>query len=715
MLYTTSRSYASTPRASTRAPRRGRILFWVWLASLYPACAHVPREQPSASPHADKAQTTQASAEAAPGPQKRRVIIMVWDGLRPDSVDKGTTPQLAQLRDETGVNFADHHSVFPTFTMMNAAAFATGVRSGTHGFYGNTLYQPGPSGRDAKGGEVDFTQPVYSEDYAILRALDDYYSSQGRALLQVPTLFELAHQQGIATAALGKSGPAFMQDYRHADAGSVILDDNGVFPRSFALELQAAGLPLPKNVASQTFPEGAVTLAADNGDPTAATAPGVITLEDGKTPDPRATTGSPHNARNAYMMRVLTQYILPRRDPALALIWLRNPDSTQHTYGPGSPNALDALRHQDQLLGQLRQTLEQLGRASTTDLVVVSDHGHSSIGADPLRFPLRALDGEPDGRARIGAMAQPGYIVSGDVHSAEWLRRAGFPHTYDGADCTFDPVMSGIKTDGKPLYPTRTDAQCEPLTRYTTPSYRVPDPLPEDAIVIAANGGSEYFYVPGHDPQLLRKLVSALQERDAYGAIFVRQQYGELPGTLPLSSIGMEGPGSVSPPTPDLVVSFAWDKEATSAAGPQAPGTELSSAFAIRGMHGSFSPRDVHNTLIAAGPHFRAGFTDHLPTSNLDVAPTVASLLGLTMPQAEGRVLLEALSDARERFSVEAFEERSAAVPLARVCTLDDLECKHPLPAASYSIVVSGRALTSADGKRTLRYIDCAEALRVPR
>ena len=33
----------------------------------------------------------------------------------------------------------------------------------------------------------------------------------------------------------------------------------------------------------------------------------------------------------------------------------------------------------------------------------------------------------------------------------------------------------------------------------------------------------------------------------------------------------------------------------------------------------SFSPIDVHNTLVAEGPDFKAGFTDTLPTGNVDV------------------------------------------------------------------------------------------------
>jgi hypothetical protein len=302
------------------------------------------------------------------------------------------------------------------------------------------------------------------------------------------------------------------------------------------------------------------------------------------------------------------------------------------------------------------------------------------------------------------------------VRSADWLRRSGFPHTYDGNECVLNPVLSGIKADGQPLYPPHKDPSCKPDKPIAnTPGYLVPELVPADAVIIAANGGSEYMYLPSHDPALLRRLTTALQERDAYGAIFVRELYGAVPGTLPLSGIGLEGPSSVSPPTPDLVVSFSWDADATSAAAADTPGSELASSYGNRGMHGSFSPRDVHNTLIAAGPHFRAGVADVYPSSNLDLAPTIASLLHLSLPQAAGRVLLEALSDARERFSVEPFEEVSEPVALKRVCTQDDLECKRPQPGARYTIHLRGRTLSWADGTRRMRYLDQAEARREAR
>jgi hypothetical protein len=35
-------------------------------------------------------------------------------------------------------------------------------------------------------------------------------------------------------------------------------------------------------------------------------------------------------------------------------------------------------------------------------------------------------------------------------------------------------------------------------------------------------------------------------------------------------------------------------------------------------MHGSLSSFDLHNTLIAAGPDFKAGITSDLPSGNIE-------------------------------------------------------------------------------------------------
>src|SRR6267143_1223267 len=125
----------------------------------------------------------------------RKVIIVVWDGMRPDLIDPADTPNLARLRD-LGVDFTDNHATYPTFTMMNSASFATGAFPGTTGYYGNVVWQPGAEGNDSAAKPVDFRQPVFSEDYAILDDLSRRL--QGRVLL-APTLFEAAQKAGIQT------------------------------------------------------------------------------------------------------------------------------------------------------------------------------------------------------------------------------------------------------------------------------------------------------------------------------------------------------------------------------------------------------------------------------------------------------------------------------------------------------------------------------------
>ncbi|HSH39008.1 MAG TPA: hypothetical protein VK993_09500, partial [Chthoniobacterales bacterium] len=63
----------------------------------------------------------------------------------------------------------------------------------------------------------------------------------------------------------------------------------------------------------------------------------------------------------------------------------------------------------------------------------------------------------------------------------------------------------------------------------------------------------------------------------------------------------------------------------------------------------SLSPRDVHNTLVAAGPSFRRGATVQMPSGNIDIAPTVLHLLAIrSAEKLDGRVLAEALTDGKD-------------------------------------------------------------------
>lgn len=560
------------------------------------------------------------------GVSQRRVILFLWDGLAPGNVNMTDTPNLWALK-SAGAYFTAHHSTYPTFTMVNSGSFATGALPGFAGVYDNIIWQPGPMGVDATGQRGDYRQTIELNDYAILRTLNDWY---GGHLLLADTLFGAAQQAGLVTAAIGKTGAAYLQDYRE---GGFVLDEKMAWPLSLVTELQAVPYPLPR-LTPFAYPPGTVTLAPNNGDPTAALATSFMT--DGVTSDPTASSTSPFRNSNQYMLKIYLNYILPTKLPAVSFIWFKDPDGTQHNYGVGTAAALDALHSEDAFLGQLLAKLDALGIRSTTDVLILSDHGHSNYSGPLSLFPLRSIVA-----GNVGAVDPNGYSVSGEVRPADLLSRAGF-RAFDGKGCKYSPVLSGIKADGTLVYPTQIDADGSLCglpagRRYTTGNFTVPASLPPDAVVVAPNGGSDVFHVPSADPSLVESVVRFLQSREEYGAIFVNDRYGNIPGTMHMSVVRIQ---DLDGRTPDIVASYNFDADAVIQG---AVGTEFGTVRNFRGGHGSFSSVDVHNVMVAAGPDFRAGFVDTLATSNADVAPTVAHILGLPLPGAEGRPLIEAL------------------------------------------------------------------------
>src|SRR5215472_5191740 len=222
---------------------------------------------------------------------KRRVIVFVWDGLRADDLTPEITPNYFALA-RTGAVFADHHAVYPTFTMMNSASIATGTYPGAHGFYGNVVYAPSAKGRNAKGAEIDFSSPAFIEDFGVVEAVRNAY---GGRLTLVPTMLQAAQAKGLTTVAVGKFGAAFIQDYKR---GGIILDEDAAMPLGFAKELQQAGYSLPRNSAN-AYATGALTLAKENGDPTASIP--IQRLRDGQTSNPLDCSGALSRRGFAYL------------------------------------------------------------------------------------------------------------------------------------------------------------------------------------------------------------------------------------------------------------------------------------------------------------------------------------------------------------------------------------------------------------------------------
>jgi arylsulfatase A-like enzyme len=168
--------------------------------------------------------------------------------------------------------------------------------------------------------------------------------------------------------------------------------------------------------------------------------------------------------------------------------------------------------------------------------------------------------------------------------------------------------------------------------------------MPDGTPDIVTAGGAVHFRTAPDDARVAA-VVDALQRAPAVGAIFTRRaterdRPAYARGTLPFDLVGWGHPRAA-----EILVSAAW----TDGTGPGPRGQVSASG---RAGHGSTSPYDVSNTLIAAGPDLRLTFVSDSATGNVDITPTLARLTGLDVPAGtfDGRVIEEALrAPQRER------------------------------------------------------------------
>src|SRR5215470_5996661 len=134
---------------------------------------------------------------------QRNLILFVPDGLRALSVTPEATPAMAALRDK-GVNFANPHSLFPTFTMANASGLSTGHFIGDTGAFSNTIYTGFPVAHASN------SVTPFIETDPVLGDLDEHFSGN---FVDEDAILLAAHNQNFSTAAIGKVGPIMMFDH----------------------------------------------------------------------------------------------------------------------------------------------------------------------------------------------------------------------------------------------------------------------------------------------------------------------------------------------------------------------------------------------------------------------------------------------------------------------------------------------------------------------
>ena len=545
-----------------------------------------------------------------------------------------------------GVNFANSHSLFPTFTTANASAIATGHYLGDTGDYSNQIYIGRPIFSDGNFGRPPGSYAPYIENDRVLGDLDAQF---GGNYLNEETLLAAARLHGYSTAVIGKMGPAAIQDVSQlnpvnggfATPQTIMIDDGTGTPD---------GVPLASDVAAALTSAGLPTTAPARHQPTG----------NNETPG----TKEPNIVQQQYFADSVSKVILPmfakRGKPFALLYWSRDPDGTQHFQGdslnqlrPGinGPTSKAALRNAD---NNLKQILDYINAspelAANTDIFITADHGFATISKHDIdaaghfttSYAAKWIYKDASGRQEVNT----GFLPVGFV-SIDLAHELGLP-LYDpdspitGADGVrkFAPVdpSAGQQQSDLRQHPVSGNGLIGGTGRIANET--------DAKVVVAANGGSDLIYVPHHDPELVKRIVAFLAKQDYTGGLFVDDAYGKIPGALPSSTIGLIG--SSLTPTPTIAVAFK-----TFATDPKDP---IMSEVEIadyplqhgQGMHGSFGRSNTFQFMAAIGPDFKKRYVDPAPVGNADIAPTLAHIEGLSLKghgALKGRIVEEALSD----------------------------------------------------------------------
>jgi arylsulfatase A-like enzyme len=559
-----------------------------------------------------------------PWVRPRNVVIFVADGLRSGIVDDATAPEMAAVRRD-GVDFHNSHSLYPTVTTPNASAIATGHYLGDTGDFGNAIWVGAPT----SSGSPSLLTGL--EDDEVLGNMNKRY---GGDYLGETSLLAAARAHGFSTAVVGKLGPAAIQDVTDRDGkGTILIDDSTGKP---------GGIPLADDIARAIKAIGLDPIAEDrglNGDPGDYSRSGVHVA---------------NVQQQNWFVAVATKVLLPRfkqaHKPFVLVFWSRDPDGTQHFNGdslnslkPGinGPTTLAGIRNADNDLKALRDTLKSLGLDKTTDVVITADHGFSVASKESATSPA----------ARIGYRdVVKGFLPRGFL-AIDLAMALGEP-LFDG---------NGLPVDFKAGEHSRADGQL------IGKDAQHPD------VAIAPNGGSDLIYLfGGNKPALARKIVAALLEQDYTGGILLDDALGAIPGTLPMSAVGLKG--SARTPQPSIIVGFK--SFSTGCAKPEVCVAEVADTEYQQGqgIHGSFSRADTHNFMAAIGPDFKGGYVDPAPVSNADWAPTLRHILHLAVEPhgaLRGRVMAEALKGGREpKVAVKSLHPMPASNGFATVLNL---------------------------------------------
>ena len=305
-------------------------------------------------PHAP----ARAEGAAAPAPA-HRVVLVVFDGMRPDFVSAEETPNLWKLA-ERGVLFAHHHAVYLCSTEVNGTALATGAYPSRSTVVANYDFRP----------RIDPQKPVGIEIPSVVRRGDEV---SGGRYLGAPTVAEILHAHGLRTDVAGSKQVALLHDRARRP------NEPGVSPVLYEGAALPPALEAPIDREMGDFP-----------------------------PVPR---DQDKVARDAWTTGALLRSLWGDSLPPYTLLWLAEPDFSQHATGPGSAQSLAAIASSDANLGRVLDELDRRGLRETTDVFVVSDHGFSTVAWKVDVAAELSLAGFSTGRVALGGLKPGGVMV----------------------------------------------------------------------------------------------------------------------------------------------------------------------------------------------------------------------------------------------------------------------------------------------------------------
>jgi predicted AlkP superfamily pyrophosphatase or phosphodiesterase len=388
------------------------------------------------------------------------------------------------------------------------ASLVTGCYPEHHGIVGNQFYIH----------EDDLPRKIDTGNRNSIAFLEEV--TEGNAL-QRKSLGEILGQTGkmMVSINVGSNGCAYLNNHKAEETGGLIINPQFTIPATEAEELRSSfGAWPPKRI--------------------------------------------PNSAQTHHATTILLENVIPKYNPAVTALWLSDPDSTQHKTSISSHQALAGITQADLEIGRITKYLETKGLTTSTNLLILSDHGQSTV-----------------------------------------------THTVDVAAKLIEA--------------------------------RLKDSTESTDVLLTGKGGCVLIYVQDHNQVKVKAITEFLTKQSWCGPLFTTSSTNPILYTFPLHLILNQNPRS-----PDILMSFAWESL------PNLSGITGGGVFAQGnvsvggGNHGSISPYEIKNLLVATGPHFKQGMKTVTPTGNVDLLPTILHLLRLPLPEAvDGRVLVEAMED----------------------------------------------------------------------